>query len=99
MDPCMGALPDTSASAYRHRSHTEDRKTAGEERQIKKRTKLEAIKRNKEQASKNNQILQPLGSSMMKRDVSVECVRYVHMLHGGLLYVSYPTVQRQPAVD
>lgn len=36
MDPCMGALPDTSASAYRHWSHTEDRKTAEEKRQIKR---------------------------------------------------------------
>lgn len=27
MDPCMGALPDTSAPAYRHQSRTEDRKT------------------------------------------------------------------------
>lgn len=32
MDPCMGALPDTSASAYRHLSHTEDRKTEQEKR-------------------------------------------------------------------
>lgn len=30
MDPCMSALPDTSASAYRHWSHTEDRKTTEE---------------------------------------------------------------------
>lgn len=35
MDPCMGAPPDTSASAYRHRSHTEDRETEQEKGQIK----------------------------------------------------------------
>lgn len=32
MDPCMGALPDTSAPAYRHQSQTEDRKTEQEKR-------------------------------------------------------------------
>lgn len=37
MDPCMGALPDTSASAYRHPSHTEDRKTEQEKGQKKSR--------------------------------------------------------------
>lgn len=36
MDPCMGALPDTSASAYRHRSHTEDREKEQEKGQIKR---------------------------------------------------------------
>lgn len=36
MDPCMGAPPDTSASAYRHRSHTEDRETEQEKGQIKR---------------------------------------------------------------
>lgn len=30
MDPCMGAPPDTSALAYRHGSHTEDRETEQE---------------------------------------------------------------------
>lgn len=35
MDPCMGALSDTSASAYWHQSHTEDRETEQEEGQIK----------------------------------------------------------------
>lgn len=35
MDPCMGALPDTSASAYRHPSHTEDRKKEQEKGQKK----------------------------------------------------------------
>lgn len=41
MDPCMGALPDTSASAYRHRSHTEDRETEQERGQIKRNLKKE----------------------------------------------------------
>lgn len=30
MDPCMGAQPDTSASAYRPQSHAEDRETEQE---------------------------------------------------------------------
>lgn len=35
MDPCMGAPPDTSASAYRHWSRTEDSETEQEEGQLK----------------------------------------------------------------
>lgn len=39
MDPCMGALSDTSASAYWHQSHTEDSKTKQEKDQGKKKRK------------------------------------------------------------
>lgn len=48
MDPCMGALPDTSAPAYRHQSHTEDRKTeqgkrGGKQEQCDDKMRLEFV--------------------------------------------------------